>query len=218
MRGIAAVVPTRSQWVMKRLNVVGIYMILNSKYKSKPNESMGAVCAVKTKLRIPLTWTWCQHFHYDCLSCLSCDASLPYLVWLSALHSHIFLYNYVLNMSFLCSALQLALAAWHKVFPLFSKDDAGEEQHFVSLSSLFSSPLPSPSPPLVTFSCCLLFHPPSSCLALPSHHLLSLSPNDLIPPAPLHLSSRVWSNFSVEVTRRVWMWQRRFLLVSTWAG
>lgn len=136
------------------------------------------------------------------------------LVWSGALYSHTFLYNHVC-----CSSAQLSswhLTAWHKVCPLFSKEDIGEEQHFsvtfIPLSSSFTLSTAHHVLPLPAF--------PSSVLlpGSPTHHLLSLSPNDLIPPMPLHLNSGVWSDFSVEVTRRVWMWQRWFLLVSTWAG
>lgn len=107
-----------------------------------------------------------------------------------------------LNMLLLYSALQMSFTRWHKVFPLFSKDDVVEEPHFLSLAPLFP---PSSSFTLTTRHVLLLHAFPSSVLlsSSPSHHLLSLSLNDLIPPMPLHLSSRVRSNFSVEVTRRV---------------
>lgn len=127
------------------------------------------------------------------LSCLSCDASLPYLVWLGALYSHTFLYNEAC-----CSSAQRTSChslADTKYFPCFLKTA------FLSLASLF----PPSSFTLTTRHVLMLHAFPSSVLlsSSPSHHLLSLSLNDLIPPMPLHLSSRVWSNFSVEVTRRV---------------
>lgn len=102
-------------------------------------------------------------------------------------------------------------AAWHEVFPVFPWQRQEEEPHFPSLSpvSLLVS---------ITFFCCPLV---SSSVVLPrspTHHLLSLSLNDLIPPVPLLLNTRVWSNFSVEVTHSVLMWQCWFFMVSTWAG
>lgn len=106
--------------------------------------------------------------------------------------------------------------AWHEVFPVFPRQHQEEKPHFPSLSP--SSLLVSVCPPLVTFFCCLLV---PSCVVLPrspTHHLLSLTLNELIPPVPLPLNTRVWSNFSVEVTHRVLMWQRWFFMVSTWAG
>lgn len=112
-----------------------------------------------------------------------------------ALYSHIFLCNYVFNMLFLFSALQLAS---HCLTQSISKTTLERgttlSVTFIPLSSCFS---------LSATRHVLLLPAFSSSVVLPrspTHHLLSPSLNDLIPPMPLHLNTHVWSNFSVEVT------------------
>lgn len=129
----------------------------------------------------------------SCLSCLSCEASLPYSVWFGALSSHIFLYNCVLNMLFLCSALQLAShCLTQRMSPAFQRQRWGGTTLSVTFTPLSSSS---------SFTCSTTRHVlllpafPSSVLLprFPTHHLLSFAVNDLIPLMPLHLSWYVWS-------------------------
>lgn len=175
---------------------------------------MGAASAVKTAPRIPplLTWCrWCQRSHYDCslvfiLQKHLCLRSISSV----ALYSHVLLHQTCL---LLYSTLQLRDTKLPKTTPVKQ-----QQLSVTFIPRFFLLLLPSLPPPLVTFSCCLLFHPLSSPT---HHHLLSLSPkNDLIPPyaSASKILAHVIGFLSGSCPRGWWMWQRRFLLVSTWAG
>ena len=101
------------------------------------------------------------------------------MVWLGTLYSHTFLYNCILNMLF-CS---LALTKYFPCFLNLTLRRSNTLWHFHPSFLLLLLLLL----PLVTF----LPASPSSVLLprSPSHRLLSLSLNDLIPPMPLHLHS-----------------------------
>lgn len=174
---------------------------------------MGAASAVKTAPRIPLllTWCrWCQCSHYDCFHMFILQKHLClHSISSVALYSHVLLHQTCL---LLYSTLQLRDTKLPKTTP------GKKQQLSVTFIPLFFLRLPSLPPPHVTFSCCLLFHPLSS---LPHIIISSHSRRKMISslPMPLRLNSRVCDRISQwKLPAGWWMWQRRFLLVSTWAG
>ncbi len=187
--GSCCPVPTRWLWVINRMSILGISIILTSKYKNKPKESMGAASPVKTERGKPLLLSLCQRFYFSCefsplFSLIWCPLVLHVSVQLCIKHVVI-----LLN-----SPAGILL-------PVFPRGGTTLSVTFIPLSPSFTLSTPRHVLPLPASPSSLLL--PRS----PTHHLLSLSLNDLIPPMPLHRNSHVSSNFSVEVTRRVWMWQ-----------
>ena len=178
---------------------------------------MGAASPVKTAPRIPplLTWCWwCQRSHYDCFLMFILQKHLCLcLIWSVALYSHVFLHQTCL---FLYSALQLRDTKLPKTTP-------GKKTttfcHFHS-PHFFSSSSSSSFAPSTARHVLLLPAFPSSVLSHTSSSPLTPAEKWSHPSyASASKFSRMWSDFSVEVARRVsGCGGDDFLLVSTWAG
>lgn len=176
---------------------------------------MGAASAVKTAPRIPplLTWCrWCQRSHYDCslvfiLQKHLCLRSISSV----ALYSHVLLHQTCL---LLYSTPQLRDTKLPKTTP-------GKKQQlsvtFIPLFFFFFSFLRSLHRSSRSPAACFSILCPLPHIIISSH---SRRKNDLIPPyaSASKILAHVIGFLSGSCPRGWWMWQRQFLLVSTWAG